>query len=99
MRDTAAAAMRISELTFPALVEQHASQRGDALALSFEGRYTTYAQLDQQSTLLARALRREDIKAGTRVGYLAKNSDRFFELLIAVAKMGGVLVPIGWRLA
>ena len=72
--------------------------RGDCPALAFADRQTTFAQLDANSDAVARALLAAGARPGGRIGYLAKNSDRFFELLFAAGKIGLVLVPIGWRL-
>ncbi len=76
----------------------HATERGEATALEFQGRITTYAQLDRRSSLGAAALIAAGLGPGTRIAYLGKNSDRYFELLLAAAKAGLVMVPIGWRL-
>ena len=77
----------------------HTKFRPDAVASKFEGRMTTYAELDAYTNKVANALIAEGVAKGTRVGYLGKNSDYYFELLFGVAKMGAVSLPIGWRLA
>ena len=41
----------------------------------------------------------EGLGVGSRVAYLGKNSDHFFELLFGAARMGAVLTPVNWRLA
>lgn len=73
--------------------------RPNALAMKFEGRETTYSLFDMQTNRVAHALKDAGSTKGSRIGYLAKNTDQFFEILIAGAKMGSVLLPIGWRLA
>ncbi|MBL8546707.1 MAG: fatty acid--CoA ligase [Hyphomonadaceae bacterium] len=77
----------------------HARMRGDKVALSFEGRETTFAALDAQSNRASAALAAAGLKAGDRVCYFGKNSDHYFELLFAVVKIGAVMAPIGWRLS
>jgi long-chain acyl-CoA synthetase len=77
----------------------HAGQRPDAVALAFEGRETTYRQLDRRSSQAAGALIAEGVGKGDRIAYLGKNSDHYFELLFGAAKIGAVMAPIGWRLA
>jgi acyl-CoA synthetase (AMP-forming)/AMP-acid ligase II len=74
-------------------------RRGDSTAFEFEGRVTTYRALDAQSNQLANALIAAGVKPGDRVAYLGKNTDRYFELLCAVAKAQAVLTPVNWRLA
>nr|WP_221220870.1 fatty acid--CoA ligase [Phenylobacterium haematophilum] len=77
----------------------HARERPDAVALTFEGRETTYAQFDAASNQAAQALLAEGLKKGDRIAYLGKNSDHYFELLFGAAKIGVIMAPIGWRLA
>ncbi len=55
--------------------------------------------LDANTNRVAQALLAAGVGKGDRIGYLAKNLDCFFELLIGGAKMGAVTLPIGWRLA
>jgi long-chain acyl-CoA synthetase len=69
------------------------------VALTFEGKHTTYVALDARATQVANGLRAIASGPGTRVAVLAKNADQFFELLFGAAKAGQVLVPVNWRLA
>src|SRR5258708_1287253 len=71
----------------------------DAIALSFEGRQTTFGALDLASNQVANGLIAAGIKAQRRVAILDKNSDIFFEVLLGAAKTNAVLVPINSRLA
>ena len=68
-------------------------------ALSFEGRITTYAQLDARASQVAQALIAGGVRAGDRVAYLGKNTDLYIELLLGAAKAGAVMTPVNWRLA
>ncbi|MEO0550778.1 MAG: fatty acid--CoA ligase [Pseudomonadota bacterium] len=77
----------------------YTDEQPDAKAMKFEGRISNYAQLEQRTNQVANALSATGAKKGARVGYLAKNSDLYFELLFGAAKMGAVTLPIGWRLA
>ena len=77
----------------------HARQRPNDVALSFEGRDTSYAELDRHTSQVARALMAMGVKAGECVAYLGKNSDHYFELVLGAAKIGAIMAPIGWRLA
>ena len=77
----------------------HARERPHAVALTFEGRQTTYAQFDAASNQAAQALLAEGLTKGDRIAYLGKNSDHYFELLFGAAKIGVIMAPIGWRLA
>ena len=77
----------------------HAVQRPDATCFEFEGRLTSFAELDAHTNQVANALVAAGIAPGQRIAYLGKNSDHYFELLVGAAKAGVVMVPIGWRLA
>ena len=81
------------------IARNHARVRGDRIAMQFEGRTTTFADLDRQSNQAANALIAAGVKKGDRVAYLGKNADRYFELWFATAKAGAIIAPIGWRLS
>ena len=76
----------------------HAVAHGDHTAQVFEGRTTTYRQLDQYANQVASGLI-ASAAAGDRVAVLSKNNDYFFELLMGAGKCGIVLTAINWRLA
>lgn len=77
----------------------HGRTRGDKLALWFEGRATTFAEFDRHTARVAYGLLAEGVKRGSRISYLGKNSDRYFEILFGAARIGAVLAPVNWRLA
>ncbi|MEQ9586662.1 MAG: fatty acid--CoA ligase [Parvibaculaceae bacterium] len=85
--------------TLADLSRYHARKTPGSIALIFEGRETSYGVLDERSNQIANALLADGLDRGSRVAYIGKNSDRYFELLIAAAKIGAVMLPIGWRLA
>ncbi|MBV9904794.1 MAG: AMP-binding protein, partial [Alphaproteobacteria bacterium] len=76
-----------------------AQSQPDAIAFSFEGRDTTFAEFDRHTNQVANALIASGVKKGERICYLGKNSDHYFELFLGAAKMGAVMTPVGWRLA
>ncbi len=80
-------------------VRHFAHARPDTVAYSFEGRKTTYQQFDRNTDSVAQALMASGVQQGDRIGYVGKNSDHYFELLIAAGKIGAVMTPISWRLA
>ncbi len=81
------------------IARYHGAVRPDAVALSFEGRDTTFAGFDRKTNQVANALLAAGLKTGDRIAYVGKNSDLYFELLFGAAKAGVVTAPIGWRLA
>lgn len=73
--------------------------RPNAVAISFEGKKTTYGELDRASTRVANGLRAFGVKPHDRVAFLDKNTDQFFEIWLGVAKLNGVIIPVNFRLA
>jgi acyl-CoA synthetase (AMP-forming)/AMP-acid ligase II len=68
-------------------------------AVAFEGRRTTYAELDRSSSRLAAGLvQKLGVRPGDRIAILDKNSDSYLALIFAIAKAGAVMVPVNWRL-
>lgn len=81
------------------LVRSHAKHRTDAIALTFEGRDSSYAALDRHANCVGNGLIAMGLQPGARIAFLGKNSDLYFEYWLGAAKAGVVLVPINWRLA
>jgi fatty-acyl-CoA synthase len=71
----------------------------DKAALVQDGRTTTYAELHERSTRLARGLRARGIGSGDRVAFLGLNSVELVETMFAVAQLGAVFLPLNTRLA
>ena len=85
--------------TYPDALAAHARDRGDQIALRYDGRETDYRTYDAHATRIANGLAAKGIGKGDRVAYLGKNSDRAVELCLGAARAGAVFVPIIWRLA
>jgi fatty-acyl-CoA synthase len=77
----------------------HAQDRPDAVALDFNDRITTYAQLDERANRVAQGLIAAGCGPGARVGYIGKNVDRYFEVLLGAVKAKAAIVGVNWRLA
>jgi len=77
----------------------HAKDRPDAVALDFRDRTTTYSELDQRANRVAQGLIGLGQRPGARIGYLGKNCDRYFEVLLGAFKARSVVVGVNWRLA
>src|SRR4029453_11202076 len=76
-----------------------AARRPNEVALVFEGRSTTFAELDRRTNQVANGLLLATSKAQTRIALLDTNTDAFFEIFLGAAKANQVLVPVSWRLA
>jgi fatty-acyl-CoA synthase len=81
------------------MMRHNASVRPHAIALSFEGRLTTYDELERHANQVANGLHALAVRPGQHVVYLGKNSDLYFELFLGAAKAGAIMTPINWRLA
>jgi long-chain acyl-CoA synthetase len=90
---------RGDELRVADVVREHAAARGDRVAIRYDDRALTYAELNERSNRLAQALLAGGVAEGSRVAYLDRTAPEVVELLFAVAKLGAVLVPLNWRLA
>jgi acyl-CoA synthetase (AMP-forming)/AMP-acid ligase II len=58
----------------------------------------TYAELDDRTRRLASALRDLGVERGDRIAYLGPNDPTLLETLFATTALGGVFVPLNWRL-
>jgi acyl-CoA synthetase (AMP-forming)/AMP-acid ligase II len=85
--------------TLAGLLRWRARRHPDLAAVAYEGRYTTYEELDGSSSRLAAGLvEKLGVRPGDRIAILDKNSDRYLALIFAIAKAGAVMVPVNWRL-
>jgi len=85
--------------TLAELTRFHARHRPGKVAFQYEDRTTTYLQFDELTNRVANGLLAEGLRPGSRVGFLDKNSDLFYQLVFGAAKAGAVSVGINWRLA
>ncbi|HET6473833.1 MAG TPA: fatty acid--CoA ligase [Pseudomonadales bacterium] len=85
--------------TLAELTRFHARERPNRVAFEYNDRATTYAQFDQLTNRVANGLRAEGLQDQSRVGFLDKNSDHFYQIVFGAAKAGAVSVGINWRLA
>jgi amino acid adenylation domain-containing protein len=76
------------------LIERQAAQTPDSVALAFEERELTYAEVNWRANQLARALRRRGVGPDVLVGVFAERSFEMVVALLAVLKAGGAYVPL-----
>jgi fatty-acyl-CoA synthase len=69
------------------------------VAIDFDGRELTYAELDRRSDALAAELLARGLQRGDRVATLTGNSPEHVIVFFACAKAGFMLLPLNWRLA
>lgn len=81
-------------------IERNAGFSPHKVALRFEERAFTYAELAQQVETAAKVLKWQlGVGRGDRVAHLGYNSPEMLMLLFACARLGAMLVPLNWRLA
>jgi long-chain acyl-CoA synthetase len=85
--------------TVAALLARRLHEDADRVVYRCEGRTLNYGGLDRHAAQVAAGLRAEGLGAQDRMGYLALNSDWYFELLFGCARAGCVMVGVNWRLA
>ncbi|MEO1488023.1 MAG: long-chain-fatty-acid--CoA ligase [Pseudomonadota bacterium] len=86
-------------ITFDEYLTHWASARPDGVALVEGELRTTYKDADLLTRQLIALFKAKGVGKGDRIAWLGKNSDRYFLLLYAAARMGAVMAPVGWRLA
>ena len=70
----------------------------EAYVDSNSGLRLTFEELNKRCNRLANSLLDSGIHKGDRVALALMNSAEFLEAYFAVAKIGGVVVPLNWRL-
>jgi acyl-CoA synthetase (AMP-forming)/AMP-acid ligase II len=81
-------------LTFGRFLRQVAGEHGDRVAVVSDARRLTYAELEAEARLTARALLAAGVVKGARVAVLMANGPDWITSAFAVAMIGGVLVPV-----
>ena len=78
---------------------RRAAMSPGSTALIFGDRVVTYARLFERVTRLAARLRSCGVRPGDRVAYLGPNHPAFVETMFATHVLGGIFVPLNFRLA
>ncbi|MCA8906159.1 MAG: AMP-binding protein, partial [Hyphomonas sp.] len=73
--------------------------RPDDTAFWFEGEETSFHELDVRSNQVANGLISLGVQPQDRVGYLAKNTSQYYEMLYGCAKARAVMTAVNTRLA
>jgi fatty-acyl-CoA synthase len=81
------------------LLSHRAMLSPNKMGLTCAGRDYTYAELNHRANRAAHLCEALGIRPGDRVGLLAHNGVEYFDLFFGLAKIGGILVPINYRLA
>jgi long-chain acyl-CoA synthetase len=76
-----------------------AAKTPDRRALTAGDRSWTYGEIDREARQVAQGLHALGVSAGSRIGYLDKNTPEYFMHLFGGAKINAVSVAVNWRLA
>lgn len=90
--------MTNNTLGLNSIIEHAATVAPDNNALVFQGRATSFAQLDARCNQLANGLINKGLKPQSRIAILDKNAPTFFDILFGAAKANIVLVTVNFRL-
>jgi fatty-acyl-CoA synthase len=85
--------------TIGRLLRDRARTTPGRIAIDFDGRLLTYAELDERSEALAASFLERGLRRGDRVATLTANSPEHVVTFFACAKAGLILLPLNWRLA
>ena len=69
----------------------------DRNIISFEGKPSSFARLQERSNQLANALAKIGVRSGDRVGMLDVNCSQYVEAYFAAAKLNAIFVPVNFR--
>ena len=86
-------------LNLSAFIEFHARTQPDRVAIVYGSERVSYRELDERVRILSALLSARGIGPGNAVGAFMRNSPAFLELAIATSRIGGVFLPINFRLA
>ncbi|MDA8047983.1 MAG: long-chain fatty acid--CoA ligase [Actinomycetota bacterium] len=81
------------------VLAHHASRTPDRPITVFEGRVTTYAEMEQAAIRLAGGLHSLGVRPADVVALLSYNCPEFLQTVFAANYLGAIAMPINWRLA
>ncbi|MCU6598983.1 long-chain-fatty-acid--CoA ligase [Peribacillus frigoritolerans] len=77
---------------------KHARCTPEKIAVYFKDKSYTYDRFNREVNRLTHALIREGINKGDKIALMMKNSDMYMIAFLAIMKVGGVAVPVNYRL-
>lgn len=92
-------AQQASRLTVGKVLAENARTWSKRVAISFEGRDTTYGDLNERVNRLSNSLSRRGLRRGDRIAILSENRPEYAELIYAAAKLGLIVPALNWRLS
>lgn len=90
--------VNMRQMTIGEMVARDAAKTPEREALVFEGRRYSYRDFDARTNRLTNAFSARGYSKGERIAQLLFNCSEFVESYISVAKLGGMSVPLNFRL-
>ncbi len=91
--------MRVRSFTVYDIYKRNAVIYKNRIAIQSEDEKVTYGELFDRANRVAGWLKEKGIGKGDRIAILAKNDAHFFSLMGGIASVGGIMVPINFRLS
>src|SRR5512144_249578 len=91
--------MNMTTTTRPRGIHDIAAHEPQRPAIAFQGSITTFGDLETAIRTACSALRDLGVSSGDRVAVMLHNRPELFALWNAVARLGALVVPIGYRSA
>jgi fatty-acyl-CoA synthase len=86
-------------INLSSFIRAHACETPDRVAISYDGRQMDYAALFASIRSVAGLLRDSGIGPDVTVAMLMKNSPAFIQFAMAASHLGGIYLPINFRLS
>jgi len=90
--------VNMRQLSIGEMVARNAARTPDREALVFEGRRYSYRDYDARTNQLTNSFLSRGYGKGDRIAQVLFNCSEFMESYVAVAKLGGMSVPLNFRL-
>jgi acyl-CoA synthetase (AMP-forming)/AMP-acid ligase II len=81
------------------VIRKRAAITPAAIAFTEAGRLTSFAELDQRSSQVARALQRKGVSPGDRVAFIGASGPEFAEVMYGAAKCRAIFTAVNNRLS
>ncbi|RNF38984.1 class I adenylate-forming enzyme family protein [Planococcus salinus] len=85
-------------MNIPTSLTVNARRYPEKVAIVCEGRTYSYRELDEEVNRFANGLVKKGLQKGDKVSLFMKNSEHFIIAFYAVLRVGGVAVPVNYRL-
>ncbi len=86
-------------ITLSSFIRWHARETPDRVALAYQGHETSYSALNATVEAVAGLLKARGVGPDVVVALLMKNSPAFIQAAMAISHLGGIYLPLNFRLS